>query len=67
MNFWKEHVKLRLALMLLFSVAGIALTIYGWTLTKQITGLVTMMIGVGMLLAALWIYNRPFVTKKTKK
>jgi len=53
--------------MLLFSVAGIALTIYGWTLTKQMTGLVTMMIGVGMLLAALWIYNRPFVTKKTKK
>jgi len=53
--------------MLLFSVAGIALTIYGWILTKQMTGLVTMMIGVGMLLAALWIYNRPFVTKKTKK
>ena len=67
MNFWKEHVKLRMTLMLLFSVVGIVLTIYGWTLTKQMAGLVTMIIGVLMLLAALWIYNRPFVTKKTKK
>ena len=67
MNFWKEHVVLRMTLMLLFSVAGIALTIYGWTLTKQITGLLIMVLGVLLLLAALWIYNRPFVTKKTKK
>ena len=66
MDFWKEHVKLRLALILLFSVIGVVLTIYGWTLTKQMTGLIIMIVGVLLLLVALWIYNRPFVTKKTK-
>ena len=67
MKFWKEHVKLRLTLILLFSAVGIVLSIYGWTLTKQITGLGIMMLGVAMLLVALWIYNRPFVDDKTKK
>ena len=67
MNFWKEHVKLRLVLILLFSVIGVALTVYGWTLTKQMTGLVIMMVGVGMLLGALWLYNRPFTTGKINK
>jgi len=67
MNFWKEHVKLRVTLMLLFSVVGITLTIYGWTLTKQMTGLIIMIAGVALLLAALWIYNRPFITKNNMK
>ena len=67
MNFWKEHAKLRFILILLFSVVGIVLTICGWTMTKQMAGLVIMMLGVGALLVALWLYNRPFADQKTKK
>ena len=63
MKFWKEHAALRIALIALLFVAGLALVIYGWTMTGQMTGLVIMLVGLIMLVAALAIYNKPFQDK----
>ena len=58
MNFWKEHVVLRLVLIAAFFVVGIALVIGGWKMTGEMSGLIRMVIGVLLLLAALYIYNK---------
>ena len=60
MNFWKEHTSLRAVLIALFFLAGLALVIYGWTLTGRLSGLVLMIAGVTLLLSALMVYNKPF-------
>ena len=62
MNFWKEHVVLRLVLIAAFFVVGIALVIGGWKMTGEMNGLIRMVIGVLLLLAALYIYNKPYTT-----
>jgi uncharacterized membrane protein HdeD (DUF308 family) len=59
-GFWKEHVQLRMILIALFAVLGIAFTITGWKMTGQLNGLGIMIVGVVCLLVALWIYNKPF-------
>ena len=60
MKFWKEHTTLRAALIALFFLGGLGLVIYGWTLTGKLSGLGIMLAGVVLLLAALFIYNKPF-------
>lgn len=62
MNFWKEHVKLRVLLIAVFFVLGLALVISGWKMTGDIKGLGIMIVGVILLLSALFIYNKPFTT-----
>ena len=62
MNFWKEHVVLRLVLITVFFIVGLALVIGGWKMTGDMNGLIRMVIGVLMLLAALYIYNKPYTT-----
>ena len=62
MNFWKEHVKLRVLFIAAFFVVGLGLVIYGWKMTGELAGLGLMMLGVVLLLAALFIYNKPFTT-----
>ena len=57
MNFWKNHLSLRAVLILLFFVAGVALTIVGWKMTGQLLGLGIMLVGVIFLLTALFLYN----------
>ena len=64
MNFWKEHTGLRVCLIALLFVAGLALVIGGWTMTGQMTGLIIMLVGVALLVLALAIYNKPFQDKK---
>lgn len=59
-KFWKEHVALRLTLIALFFILGIALVIFGWKMTGQLAGLVIMLVGIVALLAAMFIYNAPF-------
>ncbi len=63
MKFWKEHTTLRVVLIALFFLAGLALTFYGWSLTGKLTGLVLMLVGITLLLAALFIYNKPYSGK----
>ena len=60
MNFWKEHFGLRAALILLFFVAGIVLTVVGWKMTGKLEGLGIMLVGIIFLLTALFVYNAPY-------
>ena len=60
MNFWKNHVALRFTLIVLFFVAGLALTIVGWGMTGKLLGLGLMLVGVVLLLVALFLYNAAY-------
>lgn len=60
MNFWKEHVSLRLAIITVFFVLGLVLVIAGWKMTGKLVGLGIMLVGLVLLLAALMIYNKPY-------
>ena len=60
MNFWKEHTTLRGVLILLFFVAGMILTITGWKMTGKLEGLGLMLVGIVLLLTALFVYNAPY-------
>ena len=60
MNYWKEHTSLRLALMIILFVAGVILTFSGWSMTGKMAGLGLMVLGLVLLLAALYLYNKPF-------
>ena len=62
MKFWKEHVKLRLALITIFFVLGLVLVIDGWKMAGEMEGLKRMIGGLVSLLAALYIYNKPYTT-----
>ena len=57
MNFWKNHTTLRTVLILVFFVAGMALTVVGWKMTGQLKGLLLMLVGIVLLLTALFLYN----------
>lgn len=67
MEFWKEHGKLRVALMAVLFAVGLGLIIGGWRMTGQLAGLGWMLLGLLLLLAALAIYNKPFENPKGKK
>ena len=60
MNFWKEHTTLRGILILLFFVVGMILTIAGWKMTGKLEGLGLMLVGIVLLLAALFVYNAAY-------
>ena len=64
MNFWKEHVPLRVILIAALFIAGLALVIGGWTIYGQMKGLVIMLIGLALLIVALALYNKPFQDKR---
>ena len=60
MNFWKEHTTLRGLLIVLFFVIGMVLTVAGWKMTGKLEGLGLMLVGVILLLTALFVYNAPY-------
>ncbi len=60
MNFWKNHTTLRFALILLFFVLGMVLTVVGWKMTGKLLGLGIMLAGIIFLLAALFLYNAAY-------
>jgi len=60
MNFWKEHATLRGVLILLFFVVGMILTITGWKMTGKLEGLGLMLVGIVLLLTALFVYNAAY-------
>ena len=60
MNFWKTHATLRGILIALFFVLGMILTIVGWKMTGQLAGLGLMLVGIVLLLTALFVYNAPY-------
>ncbi|MBP3305467.1 MAG: hypothetical protein J6L24_05800 [Oscillospiraceae bacterium] len=65
-KFWKEHTALRLIVMAVLFILGMALVITGWKMTGQLAGLGRMLLGVAFLLATLWIYNIRFTEPKDK-
>lgn len=60
MNFWKEHVGLRMTLIAVFFAAGMLMVFGGWKMTGKLAGLGIMLLGVVLLLAALMIYNKRY-------
>ena len=60
MNFWKNHTALRFTLIVLFFVAGLTLTLVGWSMTGQLAGLCLMLVGIVLLLTALFVYNAAY-------
>ena len=60
MNFWKNHATLRGVLITLFFVIGMVLTIVGWKMTGKLEGLGLMLVGMVLLLTALFVYNAPY-------
>lgn len=60
MNFWKQHVALRIGLICGCFVLGLVLVVFGWTQTGKLVGLFEMLLGVALLLAGLAIYNAPY-------
>ena len=60
MNFWKIHTALRFTLIVLFFVVGMALTLVGWSMTGKLEGLGLMLVGIVLLLTALFVYNAAY-------
>ena len=60
MNFWKNHTALRFVLIAVFFVVGLALTFAGWKMTGQLAGLGLMLVGIVLLLTALFLYNAAY-------
>ena len=58
--FWKNHLALRGILIVLFFAVGMVLTIAGWKMTGKIEGLGLMLVGIVLLLTALFVYNAPY-------
>ena len=59
-NFWKNHAALRGLLIVLFFAIGMVLTLVGWGMTGKLAGLGLMLVGIVLLLTALFVYNAPF-------
>ncbi len=66
MKFLKEHNWFRTMLVIIFFVIGMALTIFGWTLTGELLGLGIMILGIILLLTALFVYNSQYKSRKSK-
>ena len=60
MNFINDNPVLRVASILICFVGGLVLVFTGWQQTGELGGLIQMLIGVGVLLVALAIYNDPY-------
>ena len=67
MEFWKENAKLRVLLIAISFIAGVALSVVGWRMAGQLAGLGLMILGVLLLVMALWFYNLPYQTPRKKK
>lgn len=67
MEFWKNHVTLRMTVITILFIIGLVLVISGWKMTGELVGLGIMIVGVIFLLTALLVYNKPFEEPKTKK
>ena len=60
MNFWKNHASLRAVLIALFFIVGLVLTLVGWKMSGKLEGLGLMLVGIVLLLTALFVYNAPY-------
>lgn len=66
MNDLKNRPVIRILTIAACFVVAVVVVIDGWKRTGQMSGLVEMMVGLGVLLTALAIYNHPFKEPKRK-
>ena len=59
-EYLREHTGVKIALITLFFIVGMALTLVGWKMSGDLTGLGIMIVGLVLLLIALYIYNKPY-------
>lgn len=64
MKFINEYPILRMAAITICFVAGLGLVFTGWKMTGELNGLIQMLIGVGVLILGLAIYNYPYRDKR---
>ena len=64
MKFLDENPAIRVGTILICFIAGLVLVFTGWKQTGELGGLIQMLIGVGVLLVALAVYNHPYRDKK---
>lgn len=64
MKIWEDNPMVRTVSILCCFLGGMILVLTGWQKTGEMTGLIQMLIGVGVLLLALAIYNYPYRDKK---
>ncbi len=60
MKFINDNPILRIVSILVCFLGGFVLVFTGWKQTGELGGLIQMLIGVGVLLVALAIYNYPY-------
>lgn len=60
MKFWKNHAALRIFVIALLAILGVALTVIGWKMTGQLAGLGIMIVGMILLLTAIFVYNATY-------
>ena len=60
MKFMNENPVLRVTSILVCFLVGFLLVFTGWKQTGELGGLIQMLIGVGVMLIALAIYNYPY-------
>lgn len=66
MDYFKKHPGVRMIIILASFVVALFLVISGWKMTGEMSGLITMIAGVALLLVALAVYNKPFEDPKKK-
>ena len=59
-EYLKEHTALRISLIAVFFIVGMVLIIAGWKMTGKLAGLGIMILGLALLLTALYIYHTPY-------
>lgn len=55
-----KESRLRALIIAAFFVIGITLVYFGWTMTGKTSGLLIMLLGVVLLLSAIFVYNKPY-------
>lgn len=64
MKFLDENPVVRIGAILICFISGLLFVYAGWLKTGELGGLIQMVIGVGVLLVALAIYNHPYRDRK---
>ena len=64
MKIFDDNPAVRIGAILICFIGGLALVFTGWQQAGELGGLIQMIIGVGVLLIALAIYNYPYRDRK---
>ena len=57
---YNSNSRLRSIIIALLFVLGIVLVYFGWTMTGKMSGLLIMLLGIVLFLAAILVYNKPY-------